>query len=52
MTPERPTQSVDGDQHKTCGVCGQDYEAFDFTQHSHHSTTLHAPISDPEAPSS
>lgn len=40
--------SVDGDQHKICSVCGQAYDAFDFTQHSHHTGAEHAPMKDSE----
>lgn len=44
--------SVDGDQHKICSVCGQAYDAFDFTQHSHHTSVEHAPMKDSEEPES
>ena len=40
--------SVDGDQHKICSVCGQAYDAFDFTQQSHHAGAEHAPMKDAE----
>jgi hypothetical protein len=29
-------------------VCGQAYDAFDFTQHSHHTGAEHAPMKDSE----
>lgn len=55
MKPERPVSSgaarpVDGEQYKTCALCGQDYDAFDFAQHAHHNATPHMPLSEPETP--
>lgn len=49
-TPLANDSGVDGQQHKTCSVCGEAYDAYDLAQYSHHTSQPHARLSDSTAP--